>query len=126
MSSKFRALDRDTLYILPPSVQDWLPEDHLARFVVEIVDRLDLSALAGRYGGGGKDPYHPALLSSLLFYGYATGVFSRRKLERATYDSVAFRFIAANTHPDHDTIASCRKRFLKESRGLFVQILSIA
>ena len=126
MSSKFRALDRDTLYLLPPSVQDWLPEDHLARFVVEIVDRLDLSALESRYGGGGKDPYHPALLLSLLFYGYATGVFSSRKLERATYDSVAFRFIAANAHPDHDTIASFRKRFLKELRGLFVQILSIA
>ena len=126
MSSKFRTLDRDTLYLLPPSVQDWLPEDHLARFVVEIVDRLDLSALESRYGGGGKDPYHPALLLSLLFYGYATGVFSSRKLERATYDSVAFRFIAANAHPDHDTIASFRKRFLKELRGLFVQILSIA
>ena len=126
MSSKFRALDRDTLYLLPPSVQDWLPEEHLARFVVEIVDRLDLSALESRYGGGGKDPYHPALLLSLLFYGYATGVFSSRKLERATYDSVAFRFIAANAHPDHDTIASFRKRFLKELRGLFVQILSIA
>ena len=126
MSSKFRALDRDTLYLLPPSVQDWLPEDHLARFVVETVDRLDLSASESRYGGGGKDPYHPALLLSLLFYGYATGVFSSRKLERATYDSVAFRFIAANAHPDHDTIASFRKRFLKELRGLFVQILSIA
>ena len=126
MSSKFRALDRDTLYLLPPSVQDWLLEDHLARFVVEIVDRLDLSALEGRYGGGGKDPYHPALLLSLLFYDYATAVFSSRKLERATYDSVAFRFVAANAHPDHDTIASFRKRFLQELRGLFVQILLTA
>ena len=104
----------------------WLPEDHLARFVVEIVDRLDLGALERRYGGGGKDPYHPSVLLGLLFYGYATGVFSSRKLERATYDSVAFRFIAANTHPDHDTIAGFRKRFLGELGGLFVQILSLA
>ena len=126
MSSKFRTVDRDTLYLLPPSVQDWLPDDHLARFVVDIVERLDLSALERRYSGGGKDPYHPSLLLGLLFYGYATGVFSSRKLERATYDSVAFRYIAANSHPDHDTIASFRKRFLKELQGLFVQILSIA
>ena len=69
MSSKLRALDRDMLYLLPPSVQDWLPEGHLARFVVDIVDRLDLSALERRYGGGGKHPYHPALLLSVLFYG---------------------------------------------------------
>ena len=126
MSSKFRTVDRDTLYLLPPSVEDWLPDDHLARFVVDIVDRLDLSALERRYSGGGKDPYHPSLLLGLLFYGYATGVFSSRKLERATYDSVAFRFIAANSHPDHDTIASFRKRFLEELQALFVQILLIA
>ena len=126
MSSKFRTVDRHTLYLLPPSVQDWLPEDHLARFVVDIVERLDLSALERQYSGGGKDPYHPSLLLGLLFYGYATGVFSSRKLERATYDSVAFRYIAANSHPDHDTIASFRKRFLKELQGLFVQILLIA
>ena len=81
MSSKFHTVDRDTLYLLPPSVQDWLPDDHLARFVVDIVERLDLSALERRYSGGGKDPYHPSLLLGLLFYGYATGVFSSRKLE---------------------------------------------
>ena len=126
MSSKFRTVDRHTLYLLPPSVQDWLPDDHLARFVVDIVERLDLSALERQYSGGGKDPYHPALLLGLLFHGYATGVFSSRKLERATCDSVAFRHIAANSHPDHDTIASFRKCFLKELRGLFVQILLIA
>ncbi len=126
MSSKFRLVDRDTLYLLPPSVRDRLPEDHLARFVVEIVDRLDLGALERAYGDGGKDPYHPSLLLGLLFYGYATGVFSSRKLERATYDSVAFRFVAANAHPDHDTIASFRKRFLGEWRGFFVEIRLIA
>ena len=126
MSGKFRPINRDTSYLLAPSLQDWLPEKHLARFVVDLVDQLDVSNLAKRYGGGGKQPYHPALLLALLFYGYATGVFSSRKLEQATYDSVAFRFITGDTHPDHDTIAVFRKRFLPELEGLFVQLLVIA
>lgn len=126
MSDKFRTINRDTPFLLPPSLQDWLPEDHLARFVVDIVDRLDLRTLEKAYSGGGKQPYHPAVLLALLFYGYATGVFSSRKLEQATYDSVAFRFITGDTHPDHDTIAVFRKRFLKEIEGLFVQVLVIA
>jgi transposase len=126
MSGKFQTIDRDTAYLLPPSLQDWLPQKHLARFVVDIVERLDLNELESRYGGGGKSPYHPALLLALLFYGYATGVFSSRKLEQASYDSVAFRFITADTHPDHDTIATFRKRFLKELEGLFVQLLVMA
>ncbi len=126
MSGKFKAINRDTAYLLPPSLQDWLPEKHLARFVVDIVEQLDLSQLKKHYGGGGKQPYHPALLLALLFYGYATGVFSSRKLEQATYDSVAFRFITGDTHPDHDTIANFRKRFLPELENLFVQLLIIA
>jgi transposase len=119
-------VDRETLYLLPPSVQDWLPEGHLARFVVEIVEQLDLRSLKASYAGRGSQPYNPAMLLALLFYGYSTGVFSSRKMERSTYDSVAFRFISANRHPDHDTIATFRKRFLKELSGLFVQILMIA
>ena len=126
MSAKFIDYDQATLFLLPPSLQDWLPEDHLARFVVEIVDQLDLSSLKAAYAGRGSQPYNPEMLLALLFYGYATGVFSSRKLERSTYDSVAFRFIAANTHPDHDTIAVFRKRFLRELKPLFVQILLIA
>ncbi len=126
MEPKFLEVDRETLYLLPPSVQDWLPERHLARFVVEIVEQLDLRSLKASYAGRGSQPYNPAMLLALLFYGYSTGVFSSRKLERSTYDSVAFRFIAANRHPDHDTIATFRKRFLKELSGLFVQILMIA
>lgn len=126
MSGKFQTIDRDTAYLLPPSLQDWLPEKHLARFVVDIVDRLDLGELESCYGGGGKQPYHPALLLALLFYGYATGVFSSRKLEQATHDSVAFRYLTGDTHPDHDTIATFRKRFLKELEGLFVQMLILA
>lgn len=125
MAVNFVTIDRDTPYLLPPSVQDYLPEDHLARFVVEIVDQLDMRGILGVYAGKGKKPYHPAMLVALLFYGYATGSFSSRKLEKATYDSIAYRYICANTHPDHDTIAAFRKRFLKELEGFFVQILLI-
>lgn len=125
MAVEFITIDRDTPYLLPPSIQDYLPEDHLARFVVEIVDRLDMQGVLGVYAGKGKKPYHPAMLVALLFYGYATGTFSSRKLEKATYDSIAYRYICANTHPDHDTIASFRKRFLKELEGFFVQILLV-
>ena len=126
MMPKFIEVDRETQYLLPPSVQDWLPKSHLARFVVDVVEQLDLRSLKSSYAGRGSQPYNPAMLLALLFYGYATGVFSSRKLERSTYDSVAFRYIAANTHPDHDTIAAFRKRFLKEISGFFVQILMIA
>jgi transposase len=121
--SNFRDVDRQTGFLLPPSVDDWLPERHLARFVVEVIDGLDLRALSGSYRGSGSASYHPSVLLGLLVYGYATGVFSSRKLERATYDSVAFRFIAANDHPDHDTIATFRRRFLKEITELFVKVL---
>jgi len=121
--SNFRQVDRQTGFLLPPSVDEWLPERHLARFVVEVIDRLNLSALVNGYRGSGSASYHPSVLLGLLVYGYATGVFSSRKLERATYDSVAFRFIAANDHPDHDTIATFRRRFVGEIEGLFVEVL---
>ena len=107
-------------------MDEWLPEKHLARFVVEVIDGLDLSAMSQSYRGAGSASYHPRLLLSILVYGYATGVFSSRKLERATYDSVALRFIAANDHPDHDTIAAFRRRFLPQVEGLFVQVLLLA
>lgn len=126
MSHTFRQVDRDTLFLLPPSIDDWLPEGHLGRFVVEIVGQLDLTAIKTAYAGRGSKAHHPEMLLALLFYGYATGVFSSRKLEQATYDSVAFRYIAANDHPDHDTIANFRKRFLPLLEPLFVQILLIA
>ena len=122
----FRSIDRQTGFLLPPSVDEWLPEKHLARFIVEVIDELDLRAMSGSYRGSGSASYHPRMLLGILVYGYATGVFSSRKLERATYDSVAFRFIAANDHPDHDTIAAFRRRFLKEIEALFVQGLQLA
>jgi len=107
-------------------MQDWLPENHLARFVVEVVDQLDLSELTRQYAGRGSQAHHPAVLLGLLIYGYATGVFSSRKIERATHDSIAFRYLAANTHPDHDTIAAFRRRFLPQFEALFVQVLLLA
>src|SRR6266700_2622551 len=124
--SNFRMVDRTTGFLLPPSVDEWLPEQHLARFVVEVIEGLDLRAMSGSYRGSGSASYHPKVLLGLLVYGYATGVFSSRKLERATYDSVAFRFIAANDHPDHDTIATFGRRLLTQIEGQFVQVLVMA
>ena len=124
--SNFIVADRKTDYLLPPSIDDWLNEDHLARYIVEVVDQLDLSRLTRQYAGRGSKAHHPATLLSILIYGYCTGVFSSRKLERATYDSVAFRYLAAGTHPDHDTLATFRRRFLGEFSELFVQVLELA
>ncbi len=124
--ANFVNVDRETDYLFPPSMSDWLPENHLARFVVEVVDQLDLSELTRQYSGCGSKAHHPAVLLSLLIYGYATGVFSSRKIERATHDSIAFRYLAANTHPDHDTIATFRRRFLPQLEALFVQVLLLA
>ena len=124
--SHFQPITRTTNYLFPPSINDWLPEQHLARFVVEIVEQLDLREIVHAYKGSGKAPFHPALLLSILTYGYATGIFSSRKLEAATYDSVAFLFVAANLHPDHDTLNTFRKRFLAQIEGLMVQVLLIA
>ena len=124
--SNFRPINRDTGFLLPPSVDEWLPQRHLARFVVEVVDQLDLSELAKAYRGSGSASFHPAMLLGLLVYGYATRVFSSRALERATYDSVAFRFIAGNEQPDHDTIAAFRKRFIGQIEPLFVEVLKLA
>jgi transposase len=126
MHSDFLIADRDSLYLLPPSVQDWLPVNHLARFIVDIVAQLDLTPLRDAYAGRGCKAYDPEMLLALLFYGYATGTFSSRKLELATHESIAFRYITGNSHPDHDTIANFRKRFLVELKPLFVQILTLA
>ena len=124
--SNFRPINRDMDFLMPPSVDEWLPQRHLARFVAEVIEGLDLRAMTGSYRGSGEASYHPQLLLGLIIYGYATGVFSSRSLERATHDLVAFRFIAANEHPDHDTIATFRRRFLKQIEALFVQVLGVA
>ena len=124
--SNFRPINRDMDFLMPPSVDEWLPQRHLARFVAEVIEGLDLRGMTGSYRGSGEASYHPGLLLGLIIYGYATGVFSSRALERATHDSVAFRFIVANEHPDHDTIATFRRRFLKQIEALFVQVLGVA
>ena len=124
--SKFITINRSEVYLFPPSVADWLPEEHLAKFIVQVVDNLDLSALTRKYSGKGSDAHHPSTLIALLIYGYATGVFSSRKIEQATHDSVAFRYIAANTHPDHSTLANFRKNYRAEFESIFMQVLLVA
>ena len=124
--ARFREINRDIDFLFPPSVQDWLPERHLARYIASVVEGLDLSEIERAYGNSGSDAYHPATLMSLLIFGYATGVFSSRRIEMATYDSVAFRYLACDRHPDHDTLASFRRRFGKEFESIFVQVLQIA
>ena len=125
--SRFQPIKRNMNYLFPPSINDWLPEHHLARFIVEIVEQLDLKAMERAYGTSGSDAFHPALLLCILMHGYATGVFSSRKLENATHDSIAFRFVAADQHPDHDTLATpFANAFSKKIQVLMVQVLMIA
>jgi len=123
---KFKKADYEETLNLKISIRDVLPPEHLARFVVDIISQLDLSRIYQQYSEEGAPAYAPELLLGLLFYGYATGVFSSRQIERATYESIPFRFIAGDMHPDHDTIATFRKRFLGEIGELFVQILLLA
>jgi transposase len=128
MNKRFRACSLDQPFLLPPSLQDWLPEDHLARFIADVMNELDLSAIYAEYGrkdGRGLSAYHPLLLTRLLLYGYCIGVTSSRRIERATYDAVAFRYLAADQHPDHDTIANFRQQHLAALAGLFVQALRL-
>jgi len=126
MATRFIPVDRATPSFLPPSIDELLPKNHLARFVVDIVERLDLSRIEAAYGGRGSAAYHPSMLVALLVYGYATGTFTSRRLEEATFDSIAFRFVTANQQPDHDTIAHFRRRFLGELESLFTQVLVLA
>jgi len=119
-------VDYDAALDLTVRLGDCLPPDHLARFVVDSVALLDLSTLYARYGSRGGEPYAPEGLLALLLYGYATGVFSSRKIERATYEAIPFRYIAGNRHPDHDTIAEFRRTFLPDLKALFVQVLLLA
>ncbi len=125
----FTRYDPKQSLLLPPNLDDWLPEEHLARFISEVVEEsLDLSPLIDRYQNaeGGHPALHPKMLTKLLVYGYAIGVRSSRKIERATYEDVAFRYLAANQHPDHNTIARFRERNLDVLEGLFIQGLKIA
>lgn len=129
MSRTFREYRPDQQFLLPPNLRDWLPDDHLALFVGDVVDALDLSGVLAEYDKGdgrGLPPYHPRMMIKLLVYAYCTGKPSSRKIERATYDEVPYRVLSANQHPDHDSIAHFRKRHLKALAGLFVQVLELA
>ena len=128
MSRIYLSYDPEQKLLLPPDLREWVPEDHLALFISDVVDELDLSAIVGTYESGdgrGRPPYHPVMMVKLLVYGYSIGKVSSRKIEQATYGDVAFRVLACNQHPDHDSIASFRKRHLQELAGLFVQVLKM-
>ena len=126
MSRKFRIPDYETMLSTPIQLGDALPADHLARFVVNIISQLDLSKIYAGYAERGGEAIAPEVLLGLLFYGYATGVFSSRKIEKATYENLGFRYVAGGLYPDHDTIANFRATFLVELEDLFVQILRLA
>jgi transposase len=126
MVRKFRTADYEKTLDLQITLRDVLPPKHLARFIVEVIAQLDLRPIYKQYRDQGAPPYAPQVLLGLLFYGYATGVFSSRKIERATYEAIPFRFIAGDMHPDHDTIAHFRRQNLTELKELFIQILLIA
>jgi transposase len=128
MSKRFRTCSLDQPFLVPPSLHDWLPQDHLARFVADVVHQLDLSEIYACYerkDGRGLAACHPEMLTRLLLYAYAIGESSSRSIEQATYDSVAFRCLAADQHPDHDTIAAFRQQHLESLGRLFVQALHL-
>jgi len=126
MARKFKTADYDAILKQTVSIEECLPPTHLARFIVQSVGQLDLSSIYQEYGSKGGTPIAPEILLGLLLYGYATGVFSSRAIERATYESIPFRFLAGNLHPDHDPIAHFRSRFLAQIGQLFVQVLEQA
>ena len=128
MSKRFYTCDLNQPLLLPPSLQEWLPEGHLARFIADVVDQLDLSPIIAEYGrrdGRGQAAYHPIMMVRLLLYGYCRGTVSSRKIERATHEDVAFRYLAADQHPDHDTISNFRQMHLKNLAALFTQALQL-
>ncbi len=128
MGKQFRDCNLNQLLLLPASLHDWLPEGHLARFVAEVVETLDLSAIYAKYeegDGRGLAAYDPRMMVRLLIYGYCRGVASSGRIERGTHEDVAFRYLAADQHPDHDTIAAFRQEHLASLSQLFVQVLRL-
>lgn len=124
MDKRFKPYTLDQSLLLPPDLRDWLPEGHLALFLSDVVDALDLSAIYADYSSvRGQPPYHPGMMVKLLLYAYCTGKPSSRKIETATYEDVAYRVLSADQHPDHDTISTFRKRQLAALSGLFLQVL---
>lgn len=128
MTTSFLPYEPKQEFLLPPSLSEWLPENHLAYFVSEIIDRLELQKFYARYEGDGRrnQPFDPAMLVKVLVYGYATGVFSSRKIARKLFEDVAFRVLGAGNFPSHRTICDFRLRHLPELKELFVQVVRLA
>jgi transposase len=124
--SNFVPFNRDQSFLLPPDLKEWLPADDLAHFVVAAVDRVPLGQFAVPDRTGGKPQYHPRLMLALLIYCYANGTFSSRRIERASHRDIAVRFVAANLHPDHDTIAAFRRTNTAAIEAAFLQVLLLA
>lgn len=126
MSARFVEVDRETPMLLPPDLRDWVAEDDLVHFVIEAVDRLPLNYFKVNEQGTGSRQFPPHMMLSLLIFSYANGVFSSRKIERATHRDVAVRFLTANTHPDHDTICKFRRENFEGVSKAFVSVLELA
>ena len=128
MAASYRPYEPDQVMLLPAAPQDWLPAGHLAHFINDTVNALDLKAFYARYEGGGSrnQPFHPAMMVKVLVYAYATGVFSSRKIERRLHEDLAFRMLAAGNFPRHRTICDFRAFHLKELSDLFVQVVKLA
>ena len=128
MGKTYRPYYPDEELLLPPSLREWLPEDHLAYFVSDVIDQLDLSAMDRVYGDEkrGQPPYDPRMMTKLLVYGYCVGVFSSRRIEQRLREDIAFRVLAADNQPNFRTISDFRKIHLKTLEGLFEQVLKIA
>ncbi len=124
--AKFVNSDRNQRLLLPPDLRDWVPEDDLAHFVIEAVERVDLSAFSINDRGTGSAQYHPRMMLALLIYCYANGIFSSRRIERATYRDIGVRYIAGNVHPDHDTICKFRRENVSAIAQAFLEVLLLA
>ena len=127
MSKKYRPYEPDQMFLMPPSLIDWLPKDHMVFFVRDLLDRMDLSPITSHYEDEerGYPPYHPKMMTGILLYGYCNGIFSSRKLEQHAQEDVAYRVLAANNQPDHRTISDFRKRHLGALQHLFVEVLRL-
>ena len=124
----FKPYTPNQTYLLPPNMSDWLPAGHLALFISDVVDQLDLKLIYASYeegGDRGQPPYHPAMMMKLLFYAYCTGKTSSRKIEKATWEEIVYRVLSADQHPDHDSISEFRKRHLSVLTSLFLQVLKL-
>ena len=126
MAARFINIDRRTPMLMPENIQEWVPENHISRFIVDAVELLDLSSFHINWRGTGSEQYPPAMMLELLIYCYATGRFASRRIEEATYSDVAVRFICANTHPDHDTICKFRTDNRAALSECFVKVLAMA